>query len=292
MARVKALARRDTPGLEITDVAAADYVAGQLGQWASPSLFQEPRLVIISGVDGAADALTEDLLEYVGNPTPEVSLLLLHAGGAGNRRVVDAIKRGGHPVWSAAAPKNRGDRVRVLRDQLRELNATASDLAVQQLLDGAGGDLHELFGIARQLVADHGGNIEPAHVEAYFRGRVETSGFTVADAMIEGDGPGSVVLARRAFASGVPPVMVVAALAKTWRDVAKVQAPELAPSDLGMAPWLARKARERARLWSGRQAGAAICLVARADEDVKGASRDARGAVEKCLIEISRLRSA
>lgn len=292
-AKVRQLARTDSPGVELTQLTPAEYRPGLLNMLTAPSLFEEPRLVVVDGVDQANESLVEEILVYWQAPAPDVTLVLRHRGGQRNRQILTRATEFGAPVYRATKPKNAGELVNLVQEEAREQKGSFGTAAAQALVDAIGTDVDEILGATRQLLADNAGNVDAATVDAHFAGKADAGGFKIADALAGGHGPEALVLARRAFASNEQanrePVVIVAALARKFRDLAKVTAPGLGSKDLGMPPWLANKARDQAKKWSQEAIGRSISLVARADEDVKGASRDPHGAVEKCIIEISRV---
>jgi DNA polymerase-3 subunit delta len=52
--------RKDNASLEIHEIEASEYLPGQLAAVSSPSLFMDPRLVIISGIEKCTDAFIEE----------------------------------------------------------------------------------------------------------------------------------------------------------------------------------------------------------------------------------------
>lgn len=282
-------ALRNRPDADLIEVDAAAYKKGDLQLWTSPSLFSSAQVIIIPSVTAGPNELVEDLLELVGAVPEGTTVIVGHAGGNRAPQLATAVKKAGYPVWKAG-PLKPSARPTLVGDEARHAWGSFTLAAAKRLAEAVGDDTAELLGITRQLVSDYGGQVNEEVVEEYFAGRQDTTGFAVAEAMAEGEGPRAVVLLRRAVASGVVPVLVVAALATKLRQLAKVSEPG-AGRNLGMAPWQVDRARQQVRGWSGDTLGAAICLVAQADADVKGASRNAAGAIEKCLIEISRLRA-
>lgn len=143
-------------------------------------------------------------------------------------------------------------------------------------------------------MADTTGLITADLVARYHGGRVEATGFRVADAAVEGRAGEAVALLRHAVATGTDPVPLVAALAAKLRVLAKVGAARgrmLDPArDLGLAPWQVDRARRELRGWSPEGLAAAIGAVARADAEVKGAGRDAVFAVERAVLAIAQAR--
>src|SRR5665648_814229 len=101
----------------------------------------------------------------------------------------------------------------------------------------------------------------------------------------------AVALLRHALATGSDPVPLVAALAIKLRTLAKVGAARgqgLDPvRDLGLASWQVDRARRELRAWTPESLAGAICAVAQADAEVKGASRDPVFAVERAVLRIA-----
>jgi DNA polymerase-3 subunit delta len=163
--------------------------------------------------------------------------------------------------------------------------------AVRSLVDAVGSDLRELAAACSQLVADTTGLIGPDVVERYYGGRIEATGFRVADAAIAGSSGQAVALLRHALATGVDPVPIVAALAAKLRILAKVAAVRgrgtAAVRELGLAPWQTDRALADLRRWTPEGLAVAISSVAQADAEVKGESRDPRFAVERAVLRVA-----
>lgn len=167
--------------------------------------------------------------------------------------------------------------------------------AVQALVEAIGKDLRELASACSQLVADTEGVVDERVVETYHGGKVEASGFRVADAALAGQTGEALRLLRHAIASGVDPVPIVAVLASQLRTLVKVGAAGRGSSatvarTLSMAPWQVDKARRSIGGWDGPGLGAAIQAVAAADVEVKGGGRDPVYAVERAILAISAAR--
>jgi DNA polymerase-3 subunit delta len=128
-------------------------------------------------------------------------------------------------------------------------------------------------------------------VDRYYGGRVEATGFKVADAAVSGDGGNAVALLRHALAVGTDPVPLIAALAMRLRTLAKVAAIRggaVTARDLGMQEWQVRNAQRDLQRWTPEGLATAISAVAQADAEVKGAGRDPVYAAEKAVLTIAR----
>ncbi|MET0433898.1 MAG: DNA polymerase III subunit delta [Cellulomonas sp.] len=289
--RVVGLARDRDAQVEVTRVDGAAYGAGELTLATSPSLFAEDRVVVVENVEKATDDLILEATAYVAAPQEDVVLVLRHGGGQRGKRLLDAVRAAGHPVATCETIKRDADKASFVTQELRRAGRRMEARAVRSLVDAVGSDLRELAAACSQLVADTTGVISVEVVERYYGGRIEATGFRVADAAVDGNAGEAVALLRHAFATGVDPVPLVAALAARLRVLAKVSAVRGrgpgAERDLGLAPWQVDRSRKELSRWTPEALAAAITAVAQADAEVKGASRDPRFAVERAVLRIA-----
>src|SRR5918993_5632682 len=68
IAGVRDYLRAEDPSLEVSDVRADDYAPGTLLGVSSPSLFGEPRLVRVTGVEKCSDAFLSEAISYLARP--------------------------------------------------------------------------------------------------------------------------------------------------------------------------------------------------------------------------------
>jgi len=293
-----ALARARDPDVEVTRFDAAGYQPHQLDVITSPSLFGELRHIVVDGVDATSDAFVTDALAYL--PTldreaGEVTMVLRHTKGVRGKKLLDAIAAAGLPVVQCDPLKRDSEKVDFVSGQFRAAGRRASADAVRALVEALGSDLRELASGARQLIEDTSGPITPDVVERYYGGRVEATGFRVADTAIAGDGAAAVTLLRHALATGSDPVPLVAALAIKLRTLAKVAAMRgrggATAGDLGLAPWQVDRARRELAGWTPEGLASAITAVADADAEVKGESREPQFAVERAVLRVAAARA-
>lgn len=289
--RVIGRVREAQPDVEVTRLEGPGYQAGRLRVVASPSLFDEPRVVVIDDLHQAPDAAFEDVLEYVADPAPEVVLVLRHGGGVRGKKTLDQLKASRATVVTCEPVKRDADKLAFATSELRRAGRRAEPAALRALLEACGADLRELAAACQQLAADSTGVIGTDLVTRYYGGRVEATGFKVADAAAAGRAGEAVALLRHALATGSDPVPVVAALAAKLRTLAKVAAARgrgLDPTrDLGIAPWQVDRARRELVGWTPEGLAEAIAAVAQADAEVKGAGRDPVFAVERAVLRVA-----
>ncbi|MHA7126421.1 DNA polymerase III subunit delta [Janibacter indicus] len=285
--------RVTSPELEVVTLRAEGYEEGALTVQASPSLFGEDKLIVVRDLHQAPDALQVDLLAYLAAPEESVTLVVTHASGNKGKKVLDTLKKAKALVLEAPAIKSDRDKADFVTNEFRRQRRKATGDAVQALVEAVGKDVRELASACQQLVDDTTGTIDADVVERYHGGRVEATGFKVADAAVAGQTGEALRLLRHAVNVGVDPVPVVAVLAQQLRQLAKVggagrgRSVDLA-RDLGMAPWQVDKARRSLQGWTGPGLGRSIQAVAAADFEVKGGGRDPVYAVEKAILTITR----
>lgn len=284
------------PELEVVTLTAEGYDEGELTIQASPSLFGEDKVIVVRDLHQAPDALQIDLLSYLADPEESVTLVVTHASGNKGKKVLDTLKKSGARVIEVPAIKSDRDKAEFVSNEFRRARRKAQPEAVQALVEAVGKDVRELASACQQLVDDTTGVIDAEVVERYHGGRVEATGFKVADATVAGQTGEALRLLRHAVNVGVDPVPIVAVLAQQLRQLAKVggagggRSADLA-RDLGMAPWQVDKARRSLQGWSGDALGRSIQAVAAADFEVKGGGRDPVYAVEKAVLTITRERN-
>ena len=288
--RIVVLARENDPALEVSRIEGPGYEPGLLRSVASPSLFAESTLVVLSELHAATEAAFADVLDYVARPDPEVVLVLVHGGGTRGKKTLDSVRAAGAVVVGCDPIKKDADKVAFAAGELKRGRRRAEPEALRALVEACGADLRELASACRQLVADTSGVISREVVAQYYGGRVEATGFRVADAAVEGKAGEAVALLRHALATGTDPVPIVAALAIRLRVLAKVAAARgrrLGAAELGMAPWQFDRAKRELSAWQPETLAAAITAVASPDAEVKGAGRDPVFAVERAVLRVA-----
>lgn len=288
--------RAADPGVEVIRLAAETYEAGSLGVHASPSLFGGAKCIVVADLDEAPDELQEDLLAFLATPDPDVTLVVTHKSGQRGKKVLDTLKKSQARVLEAPAIKTDRDKTDFAAHEFRAAGRRATPDAVRALIEAVGRDVRELAAACQQLVADTTGTIDEELVARYHGGKVEATGFKVADAAVAGNAGEALRLLRHAIATGVDPVPIVAVLAQQLRQLVKVGAAGRGRSadvarDLGMAPWQVDKARRGLSGWGPEGLAEAIQAVANADFEVKGGGRDPVYAVERAVLTITRART-
>lgn len=285
--------KSEDPSLEVSDVQADDYAPGELLTLASPSLFDEARMIRVSSVEKCTDEFITEALHYLEQPADRTCLILRHGGGVRGKKLLDAVRGGlgGGIEVVCAELKKESDKVAFVQAEFATAGRRVAPGAVRALVAAFSDDMAELASSCQQLIADGSGDVTEELVNKYYSGRVETNAFTVADAAIAGRHAEALVTLRQALASGADPVPIVAAFAMKLRTMAKLQGARGGSGQLAaqfsLAPWQVDRARRDLQGWTDRGLGRCIQLLAETDASVKGAGRDPVYALEKMVSLVS-----
>lgn len=278
--------KRVDEALEIHEIEAIEYASGQLLNLTSPSLFAEPRLIIIRSVERCSDELIEDVISYLEEPTSDTCVVLRHnSSSVRGKKMLDAIRLREFAIEVSCLPITKdAERLAFVQAEFARADRKITQGAARALLEAFAGDIAELASACDQLLQDSAESITEQIVERYYGGRVETNAFKVVDSALAGRSSESLALLRHALSSGADPVPIVAAVSMKIRQLAKIYGNRSASAQsLGMAPWQVDKARKDVSGWSEEGLARTIQVLADTDAAVKGAERDPVYSLEKLV---------
>jgi DNA polymerase-3 subunit delta len=285
---------------EITTIAAPDAILGDISDALAPSLFSERRALIIKDLQDLPEESRDEITRYLDAPDDLTTLIFVHKGGVKGKALLDVIKKAKPEIISCEPLKKEAEKEEFVKSLFLDSGRKATGGAIAALVGALGSDMRELQAAVSQICLDAqaGKTIDEAIIDKFHQGRIETTGFDVADATLDGNLPGALVALRSALETGTDPVMITSAIASNLRSLAKVSGVnrgvksfEVA-GELGMAPWQIDKARRQLTGWSPRSIAKAVQAIALADAQVKGASSDPIFALEKALATITQVRAA
>lgn len=246
----------------------------RLFQALAPSLFGEPPIVVVRGLE-AADEATQSVLKDAVAQTSGSPIVIAHSGAARGRGVINAAKRSGAQVIKCQRPKERDVR-NLMRLEARRTGGSVSPQAEQWLIESIGIDsLALLLAAVRQSVVDRGGGrVEEEDVHAAFPMQAKVSAFKIVDSLWAGQLDEATRLLRgmEHREKGVG-VAVLAAIAHGLRMMALFGRPgSKPPAGMNVAPWQIDRARTNARRWgaSGARIAAVAARLPGLDADMKG----------------------
>jgi len=282
-------------GATVTQLEASELELGAITDALAPSLFGDARIIVVKEIQDLAAELGDEITTYLDAQDESVELVLWHKGGVKGKALLEKIKKVKPTIIPCDVLKKDGEKSDFIRGEFKRLGRTISTEAVQALIDALGSDIRELGGACSQLAADvvAGKMIDESDVLKFQNGRIETTGFDVADAALDGARDVALIALRNALATGTDPVLITSALAGSLRTLAKVSgAPRGAKSfdlagPLGLAPWQIDKACRQLSKWTPATLAGAVVAVAQADADIKGAAVDPIHSLERAIIAIT-----
>ena len=283
---------------EITNLFAGETIVGDIADALAPSLFSENRALILRDLQDLPEENREEITRYLIAPDPTMTVVFVHKGGVKGKALLDAIKKVKPEIIPCEPLKKEAEKEAFVKELFLDLGRKASPGAVSALVGALGSDMRELQAAVSQISADApSGVIDEVMIDKFHQGRVETTGFDVADATLDGNLSAALVALRSALETGTDPVMITSAIASSLRSLAKVSGAnrgtksfELA-GQLGMAPWQIDKARRQLHSWSPGALADAVGAIALADAEVKGAASDPIYALEKAVTRIAKAQS-
>src|SRR5919201_174012 len=98
-----AAARAADADTDVRDLTPDQVQPGTLAELTSPSLFAERKVVVVRNAQDLSADTVKDVKAYLGVPAEEITLVLLHAGQAKGKGLLDAARKAG--AREVACPK-------------------------------------------------------------------------------------------------------------------------------------------------------------------------------------------
>ena len=263
--------------LRTTEVDAGEWQGGELQDLATPSLFGEPRALLVTDCRSLPKDAMGELAAYLSAPDPTAPLVL----------ACTTAERGKPPAALVKIVEPVGQ-VRQVQIQRKELEpwllqrAKTAGLeltppAARTLVDTLGEDIGQLAAALEQLQgAFQGQQVTPKQIHQQFRGLGEQKSWDLCDRAFGKDLPGAIRSLRSIEEGGDDALMVLGAIAARLRDLMRVRAlpDRLPPAQLVKAAglrfeWQARRYQQQARNFSLEQLVAIHQQVAETDRALK-----------------------
>jgi DNA polymerase-3 subunit delta len=244
--------------LRATEVDAADWQGSELQDLATPSLFGEPRALLVSDCRSLSKEALAELATYLTAPDPNAHLVL----------TCTVAERGKPPaaLQKLVEPAGTVRQVQVARKELEPWllqRATVQGVeltgqAARAMVDVLGDDIAQLASALQQMAdAFPGQRLTPAQVHQQFRGLGEQKTWDLCDRAFGKDLPGAIRALRSIEEGGDDALMVLGGIAARIRDLIRVRAlpDRLPPAQLAKQAglrfeWQARRYQQQARNFS------------------------------------------
>jgi len=265
-------------GRRITEVDAAEWQGGELQDLATPSLFGEPRALLVTDCRSLSKDTLAELAAYLAaEPDPNAPLVL----------ACTVAERGKPPaaLLKMVEPVGEVRRLQLARKDLEpwlvqraagegvELTVPASRVLIETLGEDAG----QLAAAAQQLAGAFAGRrVTPAEVRQQFRGLGEQKTWDLCDRAFGKDLPGAIRSLRSIEENGDEALMVLGGIAARLRDLIRVRAlpDRLPPAQVAKQAglrfdWQARRYQQQARNFTIEQLVALHGRIAETDGALK-----------------------
>lgn len=269
--------------------------AGPVDAARTPPFLTERRVVVVRDVSGYPAAGLRPVLDYLDDPSPTATLVLV----AGDRSVpaplAKAVKAVGH-VIDASAPRNAKARAPWLEQHLAaspvRLDAAALDLVDRHL----GEDLGRLENLLAALAAAYGtgARVGTDDVQPFLGEAGSVPPWELTDAIDKGRTDLALAALRRMLIAGERhPLVIVATLHGHFGRMLRLDGSGATGADSaaavlgvkkGASTFPAQKAFDQGRKLKPEGVAKAITLLAQADLDLKGASGLDEGTVLDVLV--------
>jgi DNA polymerase III delta subunit len=292
LARVVAAAREQDPDAGVHELAPSEVSVGTLTEVMAPSLFGDRRVVVLRSAQDLTKEPAAAVTAHVRDLADDVVLVLVHAGGAKGKALLEAATTAGAVRTNCPKPTKDAQRLDFIRAEFEAAGRKVTREGAQALLDAVGSGLRDLAAACAQLASDTQGAVDAAAVARYHAGRAEVTGFTVADHVAEGRLREALEALRWSLSVRTAPVLINSALARSVRGLAVVSQPQRGLGDAelakraGVPPWKLKTLRQLARSWAPAGIARALAIVAETDAQIKGAGRDPAYALERAVLDM------
>ena len=245
-------------GLRPREVDAAEWSGGELQDLSTPSLFGEPRALLITDARALTKSALAELGAYLASPDP-ASRLVVCCTVAERGKPPAALVKLMEPVGALRQiVLPRKDIESWLGQRAQRHKLELSPPAARALVETLGGDAASLAAAVQQLASAYPGQrVGPGQVREQFRGLGEQRTWDLCDKAFGKDLPGAIRSLRSIEEGGDEALMVLGGIASRLRDLIRVRAlPErLSPAQLAKRAglrfdWQARRYQQQARNFS------------------------------------------
>jgi DNA polymerase III subunit delta len=260
-----------------TEVDAHEWQGGETADLATPSLWGEPRALLVTHAKDLSERAVAEIAAYLSHPIPEAKLVLVAQVGERAKAPSGLVKlvKGTGTIREIAVA--RRDLARWILDRARGKDLALAPDGAAALVDSVGESPADLDQAVSQLAAAYGrGRVARSEVQAQFHGLGEQRVWDLCDRMFGRDLPGAVRSLRALLEGREDPLLILGGIAARLRDLIRVRAlPGRMPlADLARAAglrfeWQARRYRDQAQRFTPQELMRIHDHVAEADRLMK-----------------------
>jgi DNA polymerase-3 subunit delta len=268
-------------GVQAREVDGADWSGGETGDLATPSLFGEPRALLVTNCQDLTDDGLRELRAYLQAPAPDATLVITGRGIKAAPPIAKDVEKSGGQVEKIELARKELTAWLVKRARSRDIQLRPP--AANALVELLGETPAELDRAVDQMAAAFPGQpIEPGLVERQFRGLGDHKTWEVCDKAFGGDLSGAIRALQGMLAAREEPLVILGGIAARVRDLQRVAAVpmDVQPKDAARMAglrfeWQFKRYRDAARRQPPGALESLHLAVANADRALKnGAGGD------------------
>ena len=265
----------DGAGFAVEDLTGDEPDAGPvLDACSTPPFLADRRIVVVREIGRFRADDVAPLIEYIADPLPTTTLVLVAGGGQTPVRLVNAVKKAGHVIEAVPDQKARKNWI---VDRMKEASIKLDAPAGEVIREHLGEDIARLGSLLEVLTAAYGegAKVGAEDVRPFLGEAGATAPWDLTDAIDRGDAEAALEQLHRMVAGGRHPLVVMATLHGHFGAMLRLDGASLATDAeaaqlLGMHPFRAGKLLTQSRRLGHDGVGRAILLLADADLALRG----------------------
>ena len=186
-------ALEDFTAKDVTAAGLESVISRVMGALNTPAFLVERRVVVVRDAQLFLADEVDQLLDWIGSPTPSTTLVLAVVGAKSNKLVKAASD-----VVEVNVGSRSVERVSFVVDKMAEYRVSVDRHVCQQVADQVGDDVARVDALARTLRSIYGtASLNFAHIEPYLGDAGDVPEWDLTDAIDGGDATKAIVVARR-----------------------------------------------------------------------------------------------
>lgn len=265
-------ALEDFTAKDVTAAGLESVISRVMGALNTPAFLVERRVVVVRDAQLFLADEVDQLLDWIGSPTPSTTLVLAVVGAKSNKLVKAASD-----VVEVNVGSRSAERVVFVVDKMAEYRVSVDRHVCQQVADQVGDDVARVDALARTLQSIYGtAPLNFAHIEPYLGDAGDVPEWDLTDAIDGGDATKAIVVARRMLDSkSRAGLQIVNILQRHYLRMARlegsgVRGDEAAAALLGINKYPAGKSLRICERLGPQRISTAVHWIAQADLNLKG----------------------
>jgi DNA polymerase-3 subunit delta len=265
-------ALEDFTAKDVTAVGLESVISRVMGALNTPAFLVERRVVVVRDAQLFLADEVDQLLDWIGSPTPSTTLVLAVVGAKSNKLVKAASD-----VVEVNVGSRSVERVSFVVDKMAEYRVSVDRHVCQQVADQVGDDVARVDALARTLQSIYGtAPLNFAHIEPYLGDAGDVPEWDLTDAIDGGDATKAIVVARRMLDSkSRAGLQIVNILQRHYLRMARlegsgVRGEEEAAALLGINKYPAGKSLRVSERLGPERISTAVHWITQADLNLKG----------------------